>query len=208
MIPIVGFQPFTTIDYPGALSCVMFTQGCPWRCRYCHNSELQPFKKAEVSGKWEELMNFLKSRQGLLDAVVVSGGEPTAHLQLPQALAQFKKMGFKVGLHTAGIYPERFAEALPFLDWVGFDFKAPLDQRYNRVTQIKNSHEAAAKSLDYLLASGVPAEFRCTWHPLLLKESDLEDMRGYLKGRGVTTPLVIQNFRTAGCVDSELTQSA
>ena len=122
-----GLQPFTTIDYPGALAAVVFVQGCPWRCGYCHNPQLQPrVKPAEAAGPgWAALRPWLARRVGLIDAVVFSGGEPTLDPALPAAMAEVRAIGLKVGLHTAGIYPQRLAAALPLADWVGLDLKAP-----------------------------------------------------------------------------------
>ncbi len=207
MIPIAGVQQFTTIDFPGALSCVLFTQGCPWKCRYCQNVELQPFvSSCSANVSWLEVHKFLRSRKSFLDAVVVSGGEPTAHKMLPEALSEIRSLGYKVGLHSAGIYPERFKCALPFVDWVGFDLKAPLDERYDKITQIKNSAEAVRKSVEILLESGVAAQYRCTFHPLLLTEASLQELRSFLVAKGVKSPLVIQKFRSQGCQDVQLNE--
>ncbi len=207
MIPIAGVQPFTTIDFPGVLSCVVFTQGCPWKCRYCQNIELQAFSpqsKSQMS--WTDLLKFLRSRRSFLDAVVVSGGEPTAHKQLAEAFSEIRSLGYKTGLHTAGIYPDRFKSILSYVDWVGFDLKAPLDDRYDQITQVKNSADAVRKSLDFLLASGVPAQFRCTYHPLLLNDKALSDLRELLLEKGIRSPLVLQDFRSQGCRDLELNE--
>ncbi len=206
MIPIAGIQRFTTVDFPGALSCVFFTQGCPWRCRYCHNSDLQKFSSSSLDESWNAALQFLHTRKDCLEAVVVSGGEATAHAALPLALAQIRQLKFKTGLHTAGIYPERLKATLPLLDWVGFDLKAPLDHRYDQITQIKNSAEAVKKSLLYVLQSGVSVQLRCTFHPLLLNDEALETMRNELSGLGFSTPLVLQKFQSQGCQDSELNE--
>jgi pyruvate formate lyase activating enzyme len=123
---------------------------------------------------------------------------------LPEALSEIRALGYKVGLHTAGIYPERFKSALPFVDWVGFDLKAPLDERYDKITQIKNSAEAVRKSVEILLESGVTAQYRCTFHPLLLTEESLHELRSFLAAKGVTSQLVIQKFRSQGCQDVQL----
>ncbi len=209
MIPIAGVQQFTTIDFPGALSCVLFTQGCPWKCRYCQNVELQPFASScNGNVPWVDVHKFLRSRKSYLDAVVVSGGEPTAHKLLPEALSEIRALGYKVGLHSAGIYPERLKVALPFVDWVGFDLKAPLDERYDQITQIKNSAEAVRKSLGIVLESGVLTQYRCTFHPLLLTEKALADLRNMLSEKGVRSELVIQKFRPQGCRDEELVKQA
>ena len=128
MLLIGGLLPFTTIDYPGCLAAVLFCQGCPWRCRYCHNRHLLP-QKGGSALPWQDVLALLERRQGLLDALVFSGGEATLQAALPEAMRRVRAMGFKVGLHTAGPYPERLRECLPLLDWVGMDLKAPFADR-------------------------------------------------------------------------------
>lgn len=113
-----GLVPLTTLDYPGMLACVLFCQGCAWRCRYCHNPDLIPPRgSAEVD--WRRVLLFLQRRQDLLDAVVFSGGEPTLQEGLPAAMDEVREMGFRIGLHSAGIKPASFANALAHADWVG-----------------------------------------------------------------------------------------
>jgi pyruvate formate lyase activating enzyme len=119
---------------------------------------------------------FLESRRGLLDAVVFSGGEPTMQTSLSQAICAVREMGFLVGLHTAGSFPENLKEALPHLDWVGMDIKAPFHE-YERVTGVPGSGDAARKSARLVRESGVAHQFRTTLAPLLLKEGRIESMR-------------------------------
>lgn len=165
---IGGLTPFTSIDYPDRLAAVLFCQGCPWRCSYCHNSHLLD---KGVSGvmTWEEVLAFLDRRRGLLDAVVFSGGEPTLQPGLRQAVREARSMGFLVGLHTAGAFPERLKELPPHLDWVGMDIKAPFDD-YEMITGIPGSGETAAISAEFMIQSGVPYEFRTTLHPMLTED--------------------------------------
>lgn len=161
-----GLAPLTTIDYPGGrLSAVVFCQGCPWRCRYCHNPELQPARKANVQ-RWTQVEPFLERRRGLLDAVVFSGGEPTLQPGLEDALVRARSLGFEVGLHSAGIYPRRLARLLPRLDWVGLDLKA-LPADYSRVTRVEGSGDPAWESARLVVESGVPHDMRITIHPAL-----------------------------------------
>jgi pyruvate formate lyase activating enzyme len=116
-------------------------------------------------------MAFLRRRRGLLDAVVFSGGEPTLHEGLVEAMRQVKAMGYRVGLHTAGPFPRRLAEVLPFLDWVGMDRKAPFDG-YDAVTRTPGSGSLATDSLRLLLESGLPYEIRTTvGHRFLTEEA-------------------------------------
>ncbi|MCT1148165.1 anaerobic ribonucleoside-triphosphate reductase activating protein, partial [Pseudomonas aeruginosa] len=112
-----GLVPLTTLDYPGLLACVLFCQGCAWRCRYCHNPELIAPRGAEEI-PWSRLLDFLRRRQGLLQAVVFSGGEATLQAALGDAMRTVRELGFRVGLHSAGINPRAFARVLAQSDWV------------------------------------------------------------------------------------------
>jgi pyruvate formate lyase activating enzyme len=200
-----GFVPFTTTDYPGALAAVIFCQGCPWRCGYCHNPHLVPAR-----GAWEldfaEIVELLGTRRGLLDAVVFSGGEPTAQAVLGDAIRAVRAQGFRIGLHTGGAYPRRVAELLTDLDWVGIDIKAPFEQ-YKLVTRAAGAGRAAWASLDCVLASGVPCEVRTTVHPTLTPPPALKRVAQELGARGVAR-WVLQSFRPTGCVDDELVAAA
>lgn len=200
-LQVGGFVPFTTVDYPGHLAAVVFCQGCTWRCRYCHNPHLQPFDRGRLA--WENVLSMLAERRNFLEAVVFSGGEPTAQAALPEAMHAVKELGFKIGLHTAGIFPERFSEVLPMVSWVGLDVKAPLDERYDRITQRSDSFEAPAESLRLLLASGVSYELRTTVHPALVTPEDIAELSSTLEHLHAS-PTKIQPFRVEGCVDSEL----
>lgn len=205
-LQVGGFVPFTTVDYPGHLAAVVFCQGCVWRCRYCHNPHLQPF--GEGQWNWENVLSLLAERRNFLEAVVFSGGEPTAQAALPGAMREVRDLGFKVGLHTAGIFPDRLAELLPLVDWVGLDVKAPFDERYDRITQSEFSFKAPGEALRLLLASGVSYELRTTVHPDLLTPVDLAEISSSLKSLGAS-PTNVQTFRPEGCADPLLvTESA
>ena len=192
---IGGLLPLTTIDFPGRLAAVVFCQGCPWRCSYCHNSELL-CATTEPRVSWQALMEFLERRRGLLDGVVFSGGEPTLQPALPAALAEVRALGFQTGLHTAGMYPQHLAEALPLLDWVGLDIKGP----WHRIDEITAGREAAPRvqaSLARLLASGVDYECRTTWDPHLFSAGELDGLAADLASRGVAH-WALQRCRTTG----------
>ena len=112
---IGGLQAMTTLDYPDHLACVLFCQGCAWRCRYCHNPELIRCG-GPTEWSWNKVLGFLRQRQGLLQAVVFSGGEATLQPALPSAMRRVRELGFKVGLHSAGIKPASFGRALHNLE--------------------------------------------------------------------------------------------
>lgn len=205
-LPIGGVTPFSASDYPGYLSLVIFCQGCPWRCHYCHNPHLQSFTaKGYSRTSWKGVVALLKRRRGLLDAVVFSGGEPTVHPGLLPAIKEARSLGFKVGLHTGGNYPTHLKALLPFVDWVGFDIKAPFE-KYESITQNAKSGQLAQESAQMLLKSGVECEFRTTVHPDLLSDADLEALGTTLKEMGVKN-WVLQEFREEGCSNEALTQS-
>jgi pyruvate formate lyase activating enzyme len=169
---IGGFVPFTATDYPDHLAAVVFCQGCPWRCVYCHNPHLLP-ARAKTRHAWASIAAFLETRRGLLDAVVFSGGEPTLQDALPAAMRTVRDMGFKIGLHTAGIYPRKLAAVLPLVDWIGIDVKAPFDS-YERVTGVAGSGCVARESAALVTASGVAHEFRTTVDRSVLEPRDLD----------------------------------
>lgn len=189
-LKVGGLAPLTTIDYPGKLAAVLFCQGCPWRCHYCHNTSLQSSTAGEPF-RWPAIVEFLHARRGLLDAVVFSGGEPTAQAALETAILEVKSMGYLIGLHSAGIYPRRFTRILSLLDWVGLDVKA-LSENYSVITGIGNSGRAAWQCVDALLESGVPCQFRIP-ESERLNAGDVERIKKNLQQKGahdiVTTTL-------------------
>jgi pyruvate formate lyase activating enzyme len=196
-----GLTPLSSTDWPGMLTAVVFCQGCPWRCRYCHNPELIPSRSADEIA-WDDVMSFLRRRQGLLDGVVFSGGEPTLQVGLADAMREVRALGFKIGLHTGGAYPQRLADVLPLVDWVGLDAKAPFAD-YARVTGVPGSGGRARTSLEHVLASGVDHEIRTTVHPALLSDADVTGLARELASRA-TKHYVLQPFRTHGCADPSL----
>lgn len=200
-----GFVPLSTSDYPDRLAAVVFCQGCPWRCAYCHNPHLLP-RRSDARIEWRDVLAFLERRRGLLDAVVFSGGEPTLQPALSAALQDVRAMGYKIALHTAGIHPRRLAEALPLIDWVGMDVKAEF-HRYGSITGVPGSGARARRSLEIILASGVAHEFRTTVHPRLLSAEALERLSEELARLGVRR-YVLQAFRPQGCSAQRLVEDA
>ena len=193
-----GMVPLTTIDYPGQLACVLFCQGCAWRCRYCHNPQLIPPRGTEEVD-WRRVLAFLQRRQDLLDAVVFSGGEPTLQDALPDAMDEVRALGFRIGLHSAGIKPAAFAKALTGADWVGFDVKA-LPEDCQAITRVEGSGTANWRSLEHLLASGVDYECRTTVHWHLFEPARLLVLAQRLSQLGVKR-FAVQLVRTERMFD-------
>ncbi len=199
-----GFVPFTATDYPGRLAAVIFVQGCPWRCGYCHNPHLQE-RTSDSPLDWETILDFLRRRAGMLDAVVFSGGEPTMDPALGAAMRAVRDLDFKIGLHTGGTHPRRLREVLPWTDWVGLDVKAGF-QDYDAITRIHGSGAAAQASLDILLEHGADFECRSTIHPRLHSPDALLSLGRRLHDLGVRR-YALQVFRAQGCQDAALNDS-
>lgn len=195
-IQIGGLTPLTTIDYPDALAAVIFLQGCPWRCGYCHNQELlSPGSSLKIT--WNQIREFLVSRIGLLDAIVFSGGEPTYQKSLVDAMVEVKNLGYNIGLHSAGIYPERLANLLPYIDWIGLDIKT-ICSEYSTITHCKNSGSRAWKSLEIILNSSVDYEIRTTFDADNISHNHLQQLIDDLQKMGV------KNYALQTCRDQSL----
>lgn len=194
-LQIAGLTRLSTCDWVGNLVATVFLQGCPLACTYCHNPGLlDPRKQGAV--EWDDIITFLNKRKGMLDGVVFSGGEPTMQNGLYTAMQEVKSMGFKVGLHTAGIYPKKFAHVLPLCDWVGLDIKAP-KHLYEAITGIASSSSKAFESLTIALESGVDLQVRTTVDPMIISDNDVTELTNLLTGLGVKD-YVLQTVRTEG----------
>lgn len=200
-----GLVPFSTSDWPDRLAAVVFLQGCPWRCGYCHNPHLRE-ARSEHEQSWPATLEWLATRRGLLDGIVFSGGEPLAQAALPAGVRDARALGFDVGLHTGGSHPRRLHEIIGELGWVGLDIKAPRDD-YEQLTGVPRSGVAAFESLALLLRSEVPCEVRTTVHPALTPLPLLEALATELAEAGVDR-WVLQRFRPQGCADAALGMGA
>lgn len=194
-LTIAGLTSLSTCDWPGKLAATVFLQGCPWRCNYCHNPALlEPNAPGQVP--WQQVRDLLSRRNGLLDGVVFSGGEPTRQAGLPVAMREVREQGFGVGLHTGGAYPARLAELLPLVNWVGLDIKA-LPEEYHRITGVDVSGARAFASLELMVSSGVDHEIRITVDPTVHTRDHIERLIARLSARGAQQ-VVLQEARAEG----------
>jgi pyruvate formate lyase activating enzyme len=181
---IGGFKQTSLIDFPDRVAAVVFTKGCNFRCPFCHNARLasptEPVERYEES----EILERLEARRGLLDGVVVTGGEPTLHDDLNVFLRECKAMGYETKLDTNGTNPDAlramFDEEL--LDFTAMDVKAPF-RKYATLAGVEPDTSAIVRSMQIVAASGIPYEFRTTVVPGLLEERDVEEIRA-LVGAG------------------------
>ena len=202
---VAAVTPFTSIDYPGKLSAVVFVRGCPWRCVYCHNPWMQARAPQPGDESWERVERLLARRQGLLDAVVFSGGEPCVDPALSCAIDAVKSRGMLVGLHTGGAYPRHLREIIDRLDWVGLDVKAvPGDEaHFQRVLQVASGSEAFLESYEIIRSSGVAFEARSTVHPALFSIEQVLETAKWLAEHGTQT-FALQIYRKAPGLETGL----
>lgn len=196
-LPIAGLIPFSATDWPGRLTATVFTQGCPLRCTYCHNPQLQQFRPGTVS--WHEVTQLIDARRGLLDALVISGGEPVSSPALPAAIRAAHALGFPVGLHTSGYAPHRLRRLLADPetrpDWIGLDIKGLPPDLPPVVGCTPRVAEAMWESLAAVVASGVETQVRTTVWPGSALEAHLPYLQERVADYGAS--LVVQSAR--GC---------
>ena len=180
---IGGFQKFSLIDYPGKFCAIIFTQGCNFRCPYCHNPELVLPEKFNKPIPEKEIFSFLKQRVGKLDAVEITGGEPTLQSDLLDFMQKIKKMGFLLKLDSNGSNPEILKKAIELgcVDYFAMDVKAPLD-RYQEVTCSKVDPKKIYQSIEIIMNSGLDYEFRTTIVKSLLSSEDIIEIGKLIKG--------------------------
>ncbi len=178
---IGGLQKCSLIDYPGKISAIVFTSGCNFRCHYCHNPELVIQTAEEIPR--EELFEFLTRRKNLLDAVTVTGGEPTVHADLLSFLRELKKMGFLVKLDSNGTRPDVLEAALEdaLVDYIAMDIKAPLSEYAKTVVQEVDS-DVLKRSIGIIMRSGIEYEFRTTVVKSLLSPHDFHGIGEAIRG--------------------------
>lgn len=192
-----AIQRFTMLDYPGRVACIAFTPGCDMRCGFCHNPEfVLPEKIAELKGNFissETFFNFLDKRRGLLEGVVVSGGEPTIWHDLPEFFREIKERGFLTKLDTNGNHPEMLRKLLQdkLVDYVAMDVKTSLPE-YAKLVGGGVKAENIKESIALLKASGIPYEFRTTLIKEIHPETVLQDMEQLLSG---SERYYLQTFR-------------
>jgi pyruvate formate lyase activating enzyme len=173
-----GLQKISLIDYPNKVASVLFTPGCNLRCPFCHNWRIAvdpkpPFLQETVA------LEILEARKKYVDAVVVTGGEPTMHKELPKFLAKLKERGFMVKLDTNGFYPEVLEECLPYVDYVALDVKTSLE----KYKQLGTKDTAGLmRTVEILKTGKVPYEFRTTAVPEFVTAEDVKCIGEMVKG--------------------------
>jgi len=189
--PIFNITPFTLLDYPGKIACILWFAGCNMRCVYCYNPEI-------VRGKgklfMDQALDFIESRKHLIDGVVLSGGECTLHRDIIPLTKMIKEKGLDVKIDTNGALPERIEELInnDLVDYVALDFKS-LPKNFEAIT---GSHlfDAFERTLDILMDSYIEYEVRTTIHSDLISLDDLKQMVKFLEKKGYKGKYYIQHF--------------
>jgi pyruvate formate lyase activating enzyme len=202
---IGGFQRFSLADFPGRIAAIVFTRGCGFRCPYCHNPELvDPARYAPALSN-EMVLGFLRSRRGLLQGVVITGGEPTLHEDLPDILFAIKAMGLAVKLDTNGCNPALLEHLIAhdLCDYIAMDLKAPLES-YMRIVGVPIDPRTIRHSLDLVIKSGMPHEIRTTYVESLLSDEDVSRIGEAARG---CRRFYLQLYRATKSLDTALLQT-
>ena len=192
---VYDITKFSHLDYPDHLSCIVWFSGCNMRCNYCYNSDIV----YEKSGNYTlfDVLDFLRSRVDMLDAVVLSGGEASSY-ELLEFCREIKKMGFLIKLDTNGTNFKNFQSLYEadLLDFVALDYKAPV-YKYQEITK-SSKFDEFSKSLKYLINGDVDFEVRTTVHADMLNEKDINSIIRDLKKRGYGGKYYLQSFLDTG----------
>ena len=188
---VYNLTKFTTTDYVGHLSCVVWFIKCNFRCLYCYNDDLVYSNEGNYS--MNECLEFLKSRVGLLDSVVLSGGEATIHNLIPFC-KEIKKLGFKIKLDTNATNLKQIKELieLNLIDYMAIDFKAPKNKFYE-ITKNKK-YDEYIKTIKYLIDINFDFEIRTTIHSKLLDKEDINSMIKTLEELKYKNTYYLQNY--------------
>ncbi len=188
---VYDLTKFTHLDFPNQLACIVWLIGCNMRCGYCYNKNIVFSKTADMS--LSDVLSFLQKRVGLLDGVVLSGGEATEH-NLITFCKEVKKLGFLIKLDTNGVNFAKIKEMIEsnLLDFIALDYKAPR-YKFTKITH-SNRYDSFSKTLNYLISKDFDFEVRTTIHRDLLDEDDINFIINDLEKRGYKNSYFLQNF--------------
>jgi pyruvate formate lyase activating enzyme len=200
---IRGIQENTLIDWEGRLATIVFLEGCNFRCPFCHSRDLvlNPGSLEVVPLAYVDRM--IANNAGWLDGIVISGGEPTLHEDLPDLIRHFRELGQKVKLNTNGSDPITLASLMKarLLDAIAMDIKGPLDGRYERCAGVPVDLDAIRQSIEIIIGGDIEYEFCTTACPAVHTEQDVLDTAKGVRG---ASRFVLQNFRALDLIDESL----
>ncbi len=192
-----GFQKLTLLDFPGKVACTVFTKGCNFYCPFCHNAFLVDVQGEEESILSTDVLSYLNKRQGVLDGICITGGEPLLHDEIKIFIKDVKSLGFSVKLDTNGSFPEKLKELVNagLIDYVAMDIKNSFE-KYPETAGYENLDlSPILKSIDILKSSVVDYEFRTTVSSPLHSVSDIEKIAQHIVG---AKKYFLQNYVDSG----------
>jgi pyruvate formate lyase activating enzyme len=199
---IGALQKVSLIDYPGEICAIVFTQGCNFRCPYCHNPELvNPEMYAECMTE-ETIFSFLAKRKGKIDAVAITGGEPTIQHDLMDFVKRVRKTGYSIKVDTNGSHPEVIEQliSMKLLDYIAMDIKSPAD-KFKNLTKSDISYQKITQTIELIMKSGIPYEFRTTVLKRLLDENDIVNIAHSIRNARL---YILQQFIPSKVLDRRL----
>jgi pyruvate formate lyase activating enzyme len=205
IMKVAGFLKSSLLDWDGRVTAVIFLPGCNFRCPFCHNGELvlSPGDAPEVDQ--EAMMEYLEENSDFLDGVVITGGEPTIHSDLPDLIRRIRSLGLQIKLDTNGTNPDMLQDLIDagMIDGVAMDVKGPLDERYDDLSGVKTPLDKIKRSISVIMESGIDQEFRTTIVPHMIHEEELEAMAAFIGG---ARKYALQQFRNGNTLDSRLSK--
>ncbi len=192
-----GLQKLTLLDFPGVVSCIVFTRGCNFLCPFCHNALLVNRTDEAQETDEEEIISFLNKRKGVLEGVVITGGEPLLHPGLENFIVRVRELGYKVKLDTNGSLPDRLKDLVSkgLLDYVAMDIKNSFEKYLQTAGTDRVRIQDIEESIDFLLSGAVPYEFRTTVTAELHTPQDIVSVARWIEG---AERYFLQNFKDSG----------
>lgn len=203
MVKICGFAKTSLLDWDGYVTAVIYLPSCNFRCPFCHNKALVLTPEVYDEVPFDFIEEYVRDNLEFLDAIVITGGEPTIHKDLPQLIRKVRALGVKVKLDTNGTNPDMLQDLIKagLIDYVAMDIKAPLNQEYDELAGTKVQLDQIKRSIEIIMSSGLDYEFRTTMVPILLKDADYERIAAYI---GTAKKYALQHFVPKNTLDPNL----
>jgi len=202
-VKIAGFAKTSLLDWDGNVTAVLYLPGCNFRCPFCHNKDLVLAPEALEEVPIEDIEDFVKENEEFLDGIVITGGEPTIHKDLPDLIKRLRKLRIRIKLDTNGSNPEMLQDLIKagLIDYVAMDIKAPLNEKYNELAGKEVALDKVKRSIEIIMSSGIDYEFRTTMVPILLEKDDYEKVAAYV---ATAKKLALQHFSPKNTIDPNL----
>lgn len=194
-----GLEKFSLVEWPGKITAIIFTGGCNFRCPFCHNPELVTDLDETPIYPWPEIEKFLNKKIGWIDAIMITGGEPTIHSSLPKILKLIKKKSYLTGIATNGSHPEMLRKIIEekLIDRICMDVKSSLEN-YPVACGSKINVETISESIKIIKNSGIEYEFKLTLVPGIITKKDISKIGELVKG---AKKISLQQFRPLKTLD-------